>query len=273
MKTRTITLTVSAGRDAVFAFLASLENLPVWAPRWCASLRREGVLWRGATLGGDSYFGLEADDRTGVIDLFWGEMPDEMSLTPIRIVSQPHGSVILCTFLQPLDCPDELYELYYEILVTSLRSLILRFGGGRLQAGTSDAEPFYPSLVTGRFFETWDFYTMQLGFRTVYADDFYVQLAHACGAQIGVLRHELDGPRPELVSATDGRGFWLNLDVPDADAEFIRLSAAGLDIVSPTEDKPWGDRQFVVRDPNGVLIVIAHRHEVRGMEARPLAVN
>ena len=118
-----------------------------------------------------------------------------------------------------------------------------------------------------------DFYTTHLGFRTVTECGIYVQLAHPTGAQIAVLRHEVDGPVRELVSATDGRGVWLNLDVVDADAEHRRLTQAGVEIASPLEDTSWGDRQFIVRDPNGVLISIAHRCEIRGTETRPLAAN
>ena len=118
---------------------------------------------------------------------------------------------------------------------------------------------FYPNLVTARFYETWDFYTTQLGFRTVAEHQAYVHLAHPDGHQLGVLRHEVDGELAELVSGTDGRGFWISMDVPDADREYARLLAAGVPVAEPIENKPWGDRQFMVRDPNGVLIAIAQR--------------
>ena len=272
MKNRTLTLTVPADRDTVFGFLARLENLPLWSPGLCSELQQHGSYWRGLSPAGESYFAVVADERTAVIDLLIGSQPDEMAVVPFRILSRPHGSAIVCTFFQPADWLDELYDLYYNVLQVSLRGLQQRFGRGELSAPTANSA-FYPGLVTGRFYETWDFYTAQLGFRTVCATDHYVQLSHLAGAQIAILQHELDGPTPELVSATDGRGYWLNLDVADADAEHARLSAAGVEIIAPLEDKPWGDRQFVVRDPNGVLIAIAHRIEARGTESRPLAVN
>ncbi len=121
------------------------------------------------------------------------------------------------------------------------------------------AAAFYPNLVTARFHETWDFYTTHLGFRTVAEHGSYVHLEHPSGPQMGILRHEVDGDQAELVSATDGRGFWISLDVDDADADHARLIAEGVSIPTPIEDKPWGDRQFMVKDPNGILIAIAHR--------------
>ncbi|WP_428966246.1 VOC family protein [Micromonospora fluostatini] len=41
--------------------------------------------------------------------------------------------------------------------------------------------------------------------------------------------------------------------VPDVDAHFVRAAAAGADIVQPVTDKPWGLRQYLVRDLEGHL--------------------
>ncbi|KXK61859.1 hypothetical protein AWW66_11410 [Micromonospora rosaria] len=41
--------------------------------------------------------------------------------------------------------------------------------------------------------------------------------------------------------------------VPDVDAHFVRATAAGADIVAPVTDKPWGLRQYLVRDLEGHL--------------------
>lgn len=273
MKTCTITVSVAADPGVVFAFLAQLESLPAWAPAMCSDLRRENGLWRGATLATECYYELVSDQRFGVIDLFMGTQPDEMTLIPLRVLPQPHGAAIVCTFFQPADWSAELYDLHYDALLLALRGLVPRFGGGEVVAPTTGSAAFYPSIVTARFFETWDFYAAHLGFRTVAECDFYVHLQHPSGAQIGILRHELNGDTPELVTATDGRGFWLNLDVADADAEYARLISAGVGIAAEIEDKPWGDRQFMVRDPNGVLVAIAHRVSSCASETMPLAVN
>ncbi len=123
----------------------------------------------------------------------------------------------------------------------------------------ASARTFYPGFVTARFYETWDFYTEKLGFRTVCEWDVYVRLQHTCGAELVILKEETDGQLSELISACDGRGFWLNMEVPDAEAEYHRLDATDVDIAYPLEEKPWGDRQFVVRDPNGILVFVTQR--------------
>jgi len=120
---------------------------------------------------------------------------------------------------------------------------------------------FYFGLVTEKFFETWDFYTELLGFRTLDENETNVLLMHPSGVRLEILKHETNERHAELVSATDGRGFWLNLEVEDVDGEYQRLCAGGVQLVHPPEDQSNGRRGFTVRDPNGVLICIANPWE------------
>ena len=53
-----------------------------------------------------------------------------------------------------------------------------------------------------------------------------------------------------------GAGVILNFKVEDVDAEFERLTGAGLKSVMPLEDHPWGDRGFSITDPIGNSIYI-----------------
>jgi len=116
---------------------------------------------------------------------------------------------------------------------------------------------FYFGLVTAKFFETWDFYTERLGFRTLAEDDHRVVVGHPSGARLEILRHETDEQHAELVSAADGRGFWLNLDVADVDALYQSLREANISVVQTLTAGPRGALFFTVYDPNGVLIRIA----------------
>lgn len=259
MKVQTISITVPASRDEVFTYLAEVANIPHWAPEFCRSIRRCPTAWKVTTPAGERFFAVEPDRRTGVIDFLLGEQLDEMSVFPLRVISMPHGSAVIATYFQAFGMANETYDRDYRALLAALRGLMRRFGGGELHADGEDAPSFYPNLVTGRFHETWDFYTEVLGFRTVAECDVYVHLRHPSGAQFGLLQEEQDGAPAELISCTDGRGFWLSIDVPDADAEHARLQNLDVPIVEQPSDQPWGERRFIVRDPNGVLIWIAHR--------------
>ena len=43
----------------------------------------------------------------------------------------------------------------------------------------------------------------------------------------------------------------LNIEAPDLDALYARLQAAGVEIVDPLADRPWGQSEFTVADPDG----------------------
>lgn len=260
MHHRTATLTLPAEAPEVFAFLADLRNLPGWATEFCRAIRRDGLRWLADTADGERIVAVRADRATGVIDFLSGPTPDSLELFPMRVLPRPEGCAVTCTYFQPLDLSDELYERRYRGLLVELRGLIERYGGGELHApGIQECAPFFPGFVTARVRETVDFYTELLGFRIVHDCDAYVQLAHPSGAQLGVLRHEIDGLPAELINATDGRGFWLSVDVADVDAEHERLLAAGARIDSAPENKPWGERIVIVRDPNGVLVHLGQK--------------
>ena len=51
-------------------------------------------------------------------------------------------------------------------------------------------------------------------------------------------------------------GLMYNFAVDDVDAEYERLTTAGLDAILPIEDHPWGDRGFAIQDPNGITLYI-----------------
>ena len=52
----------------------------------------------------------------------------------------------------------------------------------------------------------------------------------------------------------DKLSLWLQ--VRDVDAEFARLETAGVTVVEPPVDEPWGLREARVRDPGGLMLVL-----------------
>lgn len=45
-----------------------------------------------------------------------------------------------------------------------------------------------------------------------------------------------------------------NFAVEDVDQEYKALIEAGLSVIMPLEDHPWGDRGFAIQDPNGISL-------------------
>lgn len=51
----------------------------------------------------------------------------------------------------------------------------------------------------------------------------------------------------------------LRFQVDDVTAEYARLVAAGVTLAEDIADQPWGDRSFVVSDPDGVGLTFFER--------------
>jgi catechol 2,3-dioxygenase-like lactoylglutathione lyase family enzyme len=96
--------------------------------------------------------------------------------------------------------------------------------------------------------------------RRFYTEHFAAQVIFDCGwyinLDLGQSRTiQFMEPR-DAQRECDPEGLTFNLHVEDVDDEYGRLTAAGLDIVLPIEDHPWGDRGFAIRDPNGIMLYI-----------------
>ena len=113
---------------------------------------------------------------------------------------------------------------------------------------------YYPVIMTADVAATAAFYERHFRFGAPYRSDWYVHLRSLDDAHtnLAVLdyRHETipaEGRKPVA-------GVILNFEVEDVDAEHDRLRDAGLPILLPIRDEAFGQRHFITRDPNGVLI-------------------
>ncbi|MFC5816870.1 VOC family protein [Nonomuraea harbinensis] len=121
---------------------------------------------------------------------------------------------------------------------------------------------FYPVICTDKVAESRDFYVGLFGFEVTFEADWYVSLRR--GAYELAL---LDHAHPTLPEAyrTRAAGLLLNFEVGDADAEWERLvTGAGLRAELPLRSEDFGQRHFIVADPNGVLIDVIQPIEPTG---------
>ena len=112
----------------------------------------------------------------------------------------------------------------------------------------------YPLIQVTDVEGTARFYEQHFGFTRIFSTDWYVQLRAIADHpfEIALIINDHDSI-PEA-----GRGptkaMLLSLYVEDAGAEYARLVAAGVPIVQPLQDEVFGQRHFIARDPNGLLI-------------------
>jgi uncharacterized glyoxalase superfamily protein PhnB len=97
------------------------------------------------------------------------------------------------------------------------------------------------------------FYARHLGAKVTFDAGWYVSLR--LGARDGpevafaTPHHDQDTPiTPGTLS--------LYAEVDDVDATHDQVRATGAVIDGPLSDKPWGDRSFMLSDPNGVRVYV-----------------
>lgn len=115
---------------------------------------------------------------------------------------------------------------------------------------------FYPVIQTADVAATAAFYQQHFGFRALFSSDWYwhLQLADEPAVNLAVLDYR-HGTIPAAGRAPVA-GAILNFEVEEVDTLYATLQAAGLPILLPLRDEPFGQRHFITADPNGLLIDI-----------------
>ena len=67
MKVHTAVAKFKAPPEKLFALLSKEENLPKWATMFCKDIKKDGDDYIITTPGGELYFKINADAKTGVI--------------------------------------------------------------------------------------------------------------------------------------------------------------------------------------------------------------
>ncbi|MDE3725253.1 glyoxalase/bleomycin resistance/extradiol dioxygenase family protein [Nocardiopsis sp. N85] len=114
---------------------------------------------------------------------------------------------------------------------------------------------FYPVLGATRLREARDFYVTWFDFEETFAADWYVSLRRPGppDAELALL----DPTHPTVPEGfrEPARGILLNFEVEDVDAEWERLVVrGGLRPELEIRTEAFGQRHFIVADPNGVLV-------------------
>lgn len=128
MINRTVTAVLDAPKEAVFAYLSNVENLPDWATDFARELKFEHGDAKVVNNLGELYFRIAADAETGVIDMYAGPTKDELALFPTRVVALPDGrSAYTFTMFKAAGTPDDLFESQYESLRREFDNIRARF--------------------------------------------------------------------------------------------------------------------------------------------------
>ena len=91
----------------------------------------------------------------------------------------------------------------------------------------------------------------KLGFQVAQSDDDHsLVLLHGFGLDLVSMRDEAPFTRDSM-AGDKGRGLYIYLHVDDVNATYRMLVAKGFLPVSTPKDWPWGNREFILKDPDG----------------------
>jgi hypothetical protein len=131
MRNATVTTVLDAPRQAVFDFLADVENLPVWATEFARELRHDADGYSVVNGLGEFRFEIRADGDTGVIDMLAGPDRESMAVFPTRAVALPDGRTAFSfTMFQAPGMPDELFDAQHASLRREFRNIEAIFEAG-----------------------------------------------------------------------------------------------------------------------------------------------
>ena len=113
---------------------------------------------------------------------------------------------------------------------------------------------FYPVLCTQNIPETVDYYATYFDFQETFEAEWYVSLRMRARPEYELaVIDSVHESMPECARKSI-QGLILNFEVGDVDLEYARIRDAGLPVLKEIKSEDWGQRHFITRDPNGVLI-------------------
>jgi predicted enzyme related to lactoylglutathione lyase len=98
-----------------------------------------------------------------------------------------------------------------------------------------------------------DFYEVVLGIGAE-GDDTFAAIKTPGADLVLFARQDLGEMAPNLVSEAAASHWFLEFEVHDVDAEYVKLLEQYVDIVKPPTTQPWGIRSVWFRDPEGNLV-------------------
>ncbi len=117
---------------------------------------------------------------------------------------------------------------------------------------------FFPVLLSRNVQHAQAFFERCFGMATRFECDWYVHLAHPTMAfEVAVMTTAHESLPP--FAQTPASGVLLSFEVSDATAEHARLASIGVELVHGLRDEAWGQRHFMLRGPDGVLVDVIER--------------
>lgn len=113
---------------------------------------------------------------------------------------------------------------------------------------------YYPVLLVEDVGKAAAFYQTHFGFKSLFTSDWYIHLQQADHPSVNLAFVAHDHPTVPAGSRKPATGMLINFEVENPDEIYDRLRAAGVPVLHTLRDEDFGQRHFIVADPNGVMV-------------------
>ena len=118
-----------------------------------------------------------------------------------------------------------------------------------------------PQLYVRDIIASCDFYSRMLGFSVAFTygePPFYGQVLRD-GVRLNL--RQVDDPVMDPARRDAEQLLAASITLDHAEPLFVEYQQAGVEFAQPLRSEPWGARTFIVRDPDGNLLLFAGRGE------------
>jgi catechol 2,3-dioxygenase-like lactoylglutathione lyase family enzyme len=115
-------------------------------------------------------------------------------------------------------------------------------------------DSLFPDICTDDVAASRDFYVSLFGFRVAFEIAWYVQLQSRADPRLQLAFVKRDHASVPAGFGAPPRGVLVTIETQDVDAVHARARALGAEIVYALRDEVWGQRHFMAKDPNGLLV-------------------
>lgn len=119
----------------------------------------------------------------------------------------------------------------------------------------------FPDICSNDLAASKTFYESLLGMHAVFELDWYIQLQSPTDATVQVAFVAQDHESVPTGYGFDPRGVIVTVELDDVDSVYRQAQTLEVPIVQTLRDEEWGQRHFMARDPNGLLVDIVQMIE------------
>ena len=115
-------------------------------------------------------------------------------------------------------------------------------------------QSLFPDIVSESPARSRDFYVALFGFEVAFEIDWYVQLQSPADPNLQLAFVKVGHASVPAGYGGPARGVLVTIETQDVDALHARAQELGCEIVYALRDEVWGQRHFMTKDPNGLLV-------------------